>query len=152
MDDTPLTTIGSTVDLHIYDIARVEALSGPQGTLFGATALSFLTTVPDFWPVRDDEPTPLADVFLFAIHDFRMQLFFLLAGFFGCLLFQRYGLRGMAVHRLKRVGVPFVLSLVLIVPTVTAVYLYAELDNVRAPAVRGAPSPMRPASRPRPTR
>ena len=40
LDETPVTTIGGSVDPHIYDIARVEALAGPQGTLFGASSLS----------------------------------------------------------------------------------------------------------------
>lgn len=40
IDEVPLTTIASSVDFHVYDIARVEALSGPQGTLFGASSLS----------------------------------------------------------------------------------------------------------------
>jgi outer membrane receptor protein involved in Fe transport len=30
LDEMPLTTIGGAVDLHIYDMQRVEALSGPQ--------------------------------------------------------------------------------------------------------------------------
>ena len=40
LDEVPVTTIAGAVDLHVYDIARVEALSGPQGTLFGASSLA----------------------------------------------------------------------------------------------------------------
>lgn len=51
IDDIPVTTIGGTVDFHVYDIARVEALAGPQGTLFGASSLSgvlrLITNAPD---------------------------------------------------------------------------------------------------------
>ena len=40
LDETPVTTPAGAPDMHMYDIARVEALAGPQGTLFGASALS----------------------------------------------------------------------------------------------------------------
>ena len=40
VDEIPVTTVAGTVDFHVYDIARVEALAGPQGTLFGASSLS----------------------------------------------------------------------------------------------------------------
>ena len=40
LDEQPITTIQGALDVHIYDIARVEALGGPQGTLYGASSQS----------------------------------------------------------------------------------------------------------------
>jgi len=51
IDEQPITTIDGAPDLHMYDIARVEQLSGPQGTLFGASSmggvLRVITNKPD---------------------------------------------------------------------------------------------------------
>ncbi len=38
LDEQPVTTIGGTLDVQIYDIARIESLAGPQGTLYGASS------------------------------------------------------------------------------------------------------------------
>jgi outer membrane receptor protein involved in Fe transport len=40
LDEQPVTTIDGTVDVHIYDVARIEVLEGPQGTLYGASSES----------------------------------------------------------------------------------------------------------------
>ena len=40
IDDVPITSIGGMPEVHVYDVERVEALSGPQGTLFGSSSLA----------------------------------------------------------------------------------------------------------------
>jgi outer membrane receptor protein involved in Fe transport len=35
LDEQPVTTINQILDVHIYDVDRIETLSGPQGTLYG---------------------------------------------------------------------------------------------------------------------
>lgn len=51
LDEQPITTIQGALDVHIYDIERVEALAGPQGTLYGASSQSgtirIITNKPD---------------------------------------------------------------------------------------------------------
>ncbi len=51
LDEQPITTIQGNLDVHLYDIARVEALAGPQGTLYGASSQSgtirIITNRPD---------------------------------------------------------------------------------------------------------
>jgi outer membrane receptor protein involved in Fe transport len=51
LDEQPVTTIDGLLDVHIYDIARVEALEGPQGTLYGASSeagtIRIITNKPD---------------------------------------------------------------------------------------------------------
>jgi outer membrane receptor protein involved in Fe transport len=51
LDEQPITTIQGALDVQIYDIARVEVLAGPQGTLYGASSqagtIRIITNKPD---------------------------------------------------------------------------------------------------------
>ena len=51
LDEQPITTISGALDVHIFDIARIEALAGPQGTLYGASSqagtIRITTNKPD---------------------------------------------------------------------------------------------------------
>jgi len=51
LDEQPVTTVTGPLDIHMYDIARVEVLAGPQGSLYGASAqagaMRIITNKPD---------------------------------------------------------------------------------------------------------
>ncbi|WP_243455594.1 TonB-dependent receptor [Sphingosinicella sp. BN140058] len=51
LDEQPITTTTGALDIHVFDIARVEALAGPQGTLYGASSqagtVRIITNKPD---------------------------------------------------------------------------------------------------------
>jgi iron complex outermembrane recepter protein len=51
LDEQPITTVQGNLDIHMYDIERVEALAGPQGTLYGASSqagtIRIITKKPD---------------------------------------------------------------------------------------------------------
>ncbi|HTI31104.1 MAG TPA: TonB-dependent receptor [Sphingomonas sp.] len=55
LDEQPVTTIGGTLDVHVYDIARIESLAGPQGTLYGASSeagtIRIITNKPELGAV-----------------------------------------------------------------------------------------------------
>ncbi len=60
-------------------------------------------------PWRDNQTSEWADRMVSLIHNFRMPVFFVLAGFFVALLVQRRGLVGMLKNRFMRLGLPFVI-------------------------------------------
>jgi glucans biosynthesis protein C len=66
------------------------------------------TTFPiSVWPFKEQVTSRLCDFTLIFIHVFRMPLFFVLAGFFACLLYSRLGVREFVRRRAKRVLLPF---------------------------------------------
>jgi len=65
------------------------------------------------WPFKDARATVVADVAMTASGLFRMPVFFLLAGFFAALLYEKRGRAGLLRDRLKRIALPFLAGWVL---------------------------------------
>ncbi|HVU26110.1 MAG TPA: acyltransferase family protein [Opitutus sp.] len=102
--------------LDYLDATRAFALV--LGVVFHAS-LSFL---PFFigWAVQDVSTSPAIGWFMTVSHSFRMETFFLLAGFFGCMTLHRKGVAEFIRSRAIRLGVPFVVGWFLLRPLLVA--------------------------------
>jgi glucan biosynthesis protein C len=103
---TPLAPIAANARLDYLDATRAFALM--LGVVFHA-AMSFS---PYFmgWAVQDISTSPWVTDFFLVSHSFRMELFFLLAGFFSRGMLLRQGLGAFLRSRAIRLGVPFVVG------------------------------------------
>ena len=81
------------------------------------------------FPVRDTGRSLLADGVYFGIHDFRMQLFFVLAGFAGTALAARRGVREFVRNRLMRIAVPLAVAVVTVGPLLHLLFAWHAADR-----------------------
>ncbi len=107
--------------LHALDSLRAVAMF--LGIVLHAT-LAY-TTLPVLWAVQDAYESRGFDTLIGFIHGFRMQVFFFIAGFFGHLLWQREGWRSFLAQRWQRVGIPFVVGMLTIVPLFLLLYVWS---------------------------
>ena len=75
------------------------------------------------WP-HDESVYRFFDVLYDFLHAFRMPLFFVIAGFFANFLSKKIGTTPFALHRVKRIVYPFLLSIALIVPLSALPFAY----------------------------
>lgn len=94
------------VRLDYLDATRAFALL--LGVLFHAS-ISFLPTFAA-WAVQDVSTSPLVGMFCTVSHTFRMETFFLLAGFLAYTAFQRRGALAFVRARASRIVVPFIVG------------------------------------------
>ena len=90
--------------LDYLDATRAFAL------LLGIAFHASLSFMPTFigWAVQDVSTSPFVAVFFNVSHAFRMETFFLLAGFLGHVTFHRKGAGAFLRARMARIVVPFV--------------------------------------------
>jgi len=103
-------TFGNAGRRHDLDALRAFAM------LLGIALHASLSFVEFPWLIQDSRQHEGFGLFFFAVHGFRMPLFFLLSGFFTAMLWKKRGLAGLLVHRVKRVFLPLLLGLATIIP------------------------------------
>ena len=78
------------------------------------------------WAVQDISTSPLVGMFSSVSHSFRMETFFLLAGFFGHATFHRKGTRDFVRTRVIRIVVPFVVGWFILRPLVVSGWIMGQ--------------------------
>lgn len=104
------------------DSARLDYLDATRAfaLVLGVVFHASLAFMPVFigWAVQDISTGSSIMHFLTISHSFRMELFFLLAGYFSHMTFHRKGARDFARSRALRVVVPFVVGWFLLQPLI----------------------------------
>ncbi|MDA7492874.1 acyltransferase family protein [bacterium] len=98
-----------------HDLDFVRATAMLLGLLLHV-CIFFMPSHKYFWGTGEYFGDVLDLQFLNFIHLFRMQLFFFMAGFFAELVIDRKGLHHLVNDRLKRIVLPFIIGLVLLMP------------------------------------
>lgn len=125
MTAAPVTT--SPRNAALDNLRVVAMLLG----LVSHGALPYTATGLIGCPLHDRTRHAAADACYLAVHDFRMQLFFLLAGFAAAALAARRGVGALVHNRAARVALPLALGVLLICPAMHLLF-------ARHAAARGA--------------
>ena len=89
---------------------------------------------------KDRETSPIADVLILWLHNFRNPMFFMLAGFFCALLIKKYGLKGMLKNRFKRISLPFLIFWPLVL--IASSYAILSYVHLMATGTLGLSNPL----------
>ena len=84
-----------------------------------------MSFVPFFigWAVMDISTSSIVSGFVMVSHSFRMELFFLIAGFLSHMTFHRKGAKSFISSRLIRIAIPFVVGWFVLRPLVVASWI-----------------------------
>lgn len=79
-----------------------------------------------YWAIVDSSSTRFLELLRFPAHSFRLELFFVIAGFFARMLIQKRGVRGFAANRFVRIAVPLVAGWFVLYPTLVFIWLWGR--------------------------
>lgn len=101
---------------RIHSLDALRAIMMLLGLVLHS-AMTYMDFPSGAWSLKDPNNTHVINDFLvFFIHIFRMPIFFVVAGFFGALLFYERRPRVMIQNRVSRIVFPFIVFLFLLYP------------------------------------
>lgn len=122
-----MTSMDSSVDS--INPARDPALDALRASMMALgialhAAMLYLAAPPSAMALPTDRNhSPLMDAVFHWIHSFRMPLFFVLSGWFAVQMLSRRGLRYTWVNRLRRIGLPLLVSTITLLPVTGWLFL-----------------------------
>ena len=118
------TNPSKTERIHALDSLRaIMMLLG----LVIHSAITYGTFEGYHWPLKDPESTNLfMDYVVIFIHAFRMPIFFVVAGFFGAMLFFERSSKKMLKNRIDRILYPFIVFILILAPTIKFADIYTN--------------------------
>jgi glucans biosynthesis protein C len=83
----------------------------------------------EFWPFHDKNPSRIIDIFMFLCDVFMMAILFFIAGFFTLPNLQKKGTLRFITGKLKRLGLPWLIITIIILPILDYIYYYVQHFN-----------------------
>ena len=123
MDDNSVSSHSANIG-RIHYLDQVRALAMMVG-IFIHACFPYAYGMQENWTIRDDTSSLAITLGFYFLHLFRMPVFFLIAGFFANFLYQKRGVKGFLKHRVKRIGLPFVIFLPLLMIGVIITQLFS---------------------------
>ena len=112
---------------RIHSLDSLRAIMMMLGLVLNSALTYNVTYHGDAWSLKDPETTHIfSDSLVFLIHSFRMPIFFLVAGFFGAMLFYERGRLRMIKNRISRIVFPFTVFLFLLWPITIFAFGYTN--------------------------
>src|SRR5512135_1326317 len=119
----PMAGRETSVRFHSLDALRAVALL--LGIVLHA-ALAYLPGQGIGWAIQDRSTHLVFSVSIIIVHSFRLGVFFLLAGFFAHLLYERRGFWGFVRNRVVRVLIPFIVGWFLVFPGLAFAWVWGS--------------------------
>ncbi len=116
--------MGSISTSRIHYMDNIRAFAMLLGVFFHAS-LAYSPLMSQVWMGASTDNADYIDFVAFYTHGWRMPLFFLVAGFFGALLYEKRGAGAVIKNRSLRILLPLIIFLPLLTIAIIAIFSWA---------------------------
>lgn len=112
---------------RIHSLDALRAIMMLLGLVLHSASTYGVLDYGEAWPIKDPNATHISnDILSIVIHFFRMPIFFVVAGFFGAMLFYERQPLKMFKNRVSRIAYPFIIFLLILSPIIIFSFNYTR--------------------------